>query len=89
MCRSVQPEQSRSSSCFAVGYLEGFSPICARRLVLNRTKMEKLVLTSIIFPSPPQPQPAGLASDHPQPEIRLIIYLFFFFLEKGKFCSWV
>lgn len=45
VCKSVQPEQSRSSNCFAVGYLEGISLICARRLVLNRTKMEKLVLT--------------------------------------------
>lgn len=35
----LQPEQSRSGDRLALGYLEGIS------LVLNRTKMEKLVLT--------------------------------------------
>lgn len=45
VCGPARAEQSRSGSRFAAGYLEGIRLICARRLLLNRTKMEKLGLT--------------------------------------------
>lgn len=84
MCESVQPEQSRSSNCFAVGYLEGISLICARRLRLNSTKMEKLVLTLKNRIPVSHPRSPALRTGIRQPQIRLI----FFFPEK-KFWSWV
>lgn len=78
---------------FAVGYLEGISLIRARRLVLTRTKMEKLVPTSkITLPSPFPTAPAcrlGIRASTARNQAGFFLLFPFFFppFEKRKFCS--